>query len=221
MHQFKNEDIEILGIIHDVQEIMKVLNENEPTYRLKDLVTRYCKLPSDTFEVLFGKNCRFDTVELKYARYYACKDTHVTWLLYKFQLDYLLKMEGLYNYYMTVEQPLIRVVWEMEREGFIIDMQEVEKQKVFLNAEIPAIEAKLKHEIGDINFGSPAQLLPALQRYVNPKIKATGAKEIKPYKHHPVIQLLNSFKDNSKQLNGFVATMESFIKSDGKLTWQI
>lgn len=217
MHQFKNEDIEIKGTIHDVQEIMKILNENEPTYRLKDLVTRYCKLPSDTFETLFGKNCRFDTVPLKYARYYACKDTHVTWLLYQFQMGYLKQMQGLYNYYMIVEQPLIRVVWEMEREGFIIDMEEVARQKELLEASIPEVEKKLREKLGDINFGSPAQLLPALQRFVDPKIKATGAGDLKPFKHHPTIQLLNQFKDDSKQLNGFVATMANFIKSDGKL----
>lgn len=217
MHQFKNEDIEILGTIHDTQTIMAVLNENEPSFRLKDLVTKYCKLPSDTFDVLFGKNCKFNTVELKYARYYACKDTHVTWLLFQFEMEYLKQMEGIYNYYMKVEQPLIRVVWEMEREGFIIDMEEVEKQKVYLEGIIPELEAKLRKELGDINFGSPAQLLPALQRFVNPKIQATGANDLKPYKHHPVIQLLNEFKDNSKQLNGFVATMASFIQPDGKL----
>lgn len=217
MHQFANEGIEIKGIIHDVQEIMKVLNENEPTYRLKDLVTRYCKLPSDTFEALFGKNCRFDTVALKYARYYACKDTHVTWLLFKFQMEYLKQMQGLYNYYMTVEQPLVRVVFEMEREGFYIDMEEVARQKELLEASIPLLVNQLKEKLGDINFGSPVQLLPALQRFVDPKIKATGADDLKPFKHHATIKLLNQFKDDSKQLNGFVATMENFIKSDGKL----
>ncbi len=217
MHQFFNYGIEIKGTIHDVQEIMKLLNENEMSYKLKDLVTKYLKIPSDRFDVLFGKNCKFNTVPLKYARYYGCKDTHVTWLLYEFEMKYLPTFEALYNYYKLVEQPLVRVVWEMEREGFIIDMEEVANQKNFLEAEIPRLEAELKKKLGDINFGSPAQLLPALQRYVSPKLSATGKDDLKPYKTHPIIMLLNEWKVQSKQLSGFVAKMGDLIQKDGKL----
>ncbi|PDY93256.1 DNA polymerase I [Bacillus anthracis] len=216
LHQFLSEGMTVNGMIHDTQELMKVLNENEPSYKLKDLVTKYLQIESDTFDTLFGKT-PFNEVELKYARVYGCKDTHVTWLLFDFLMEHIKKQEGLYKYYMEVEQPLIRVVFEMEREGFYIDMDEVERQKEILRPALEETRKQLVKVLGDINFNSPAQLLPALQRTVDKKIKGTGKKEIKPFKHHPVIKLLQKFKDDTKQLTGFVETIDSFIQPDGKL----
>lgn len=216
LHQFANYGITVKGTIHCTQNIMPVLNENEMSYRLKDLVPKYLKIEGDTFDSLFGST-PFNEVALKYARYYACKDTHITWLLFAFQMEHLKQQHGLYTYYMQVEQPLINVVFEMEREGFYIDMNEVERQKELLNNKLPKLEAKLKELLGDINFNSPTQLLPALQRVVSPKLQGTGKKEIKPFKHHPVIELLQEFKDDTKQLNGFVSPIQDFIQPDGKL----
>ncbi|MDA2738435.1 DNA polymerase [Bacillus cereus group sp. Bc015] len=216
LHQFKSEGYEVNGDIHDTQELMKVLNENEPSYRLKDLVPKYLKIEGDTFDQLFGKT-PFNEVALKYARYYACKDTHITWLLFDFLMEHLKKQKGLYNYYMEVEQPLIRVVFEMEREGFIIDMDEVERQKEILRPALEETRKELVKVLGDINFNSPAQLLPALQRTVDKNLQGTGKKELKPHKHHPVIKLLQKYKDDTKQLTGFVETIDTFIQPDGKL----
>lgn len=216
LHQFKSEGMTVNGDIHDTQELMKVLNENEPSYRLKDLVPKYLKIEGDTYDALFGKT-PFNEVELKYARVYGCKDTHVTWLLFDFLMEHIKKQKGLYKYYMEVEQPLIRVVFEMEREGFFIDMDEVERQKEILRPALEETKKQLIKVLGDINFNSPAQLLPALQKTVDKKLKGTGKKEIKPFKHHPVIKLLQKYKDDTKQLTGFVETIDSFIQDDGKL----
>lgn len=216
LHQFRTEGLEVVGDIHDTQELMKVLNENEPSYKLKELVPKYLGIESDTFDTLFGKT-PFNEVELKYARYYACKDTEVTYKLFAFLIEHLKKQKGLYNYYMRVEQPLIRVVFEMEREGFYIDKNEVERQKTILRPALEATKEKLVEILGDINMNSPAQLLPALQKAVSPKLTGTGKKELKPFKHHPVIKLLQKYKDDTKQLTGFVETIDSFIQPDGKL----
>ncbi|MDQ0976588.1 DNA polymerase-1, partial [Neobacillus niacini] len=216
LHQFMTEGMKVKGKIHDTQVMMAVLNENELSYRLKELVPKYLKIASDTFDSLFGKT-PFNEVELKYARYYACKDTHVTWLLYDFLITHLKKQQGLYNYYMQVEQPLIKVVFEMEREGFYIDKDEVERQKVLLRPQLEQTKKDLIDVLGDINFNSPAQLLPALQRTVSTKLQGTGKNDLKPHKLHPVIQLLQKYKDDYKQLTGFVETIDNFIQPDGKL----
>jgi DNA polymerase I len=216
LHQFRSEGLEVNGAIHDTQELMKVLNENEPSYRLKDLVPKYLKIEADTFDALFGKT-PFNEVALKYARYYACKDTHVTWLLFDFLLNHLRKQTGLFNYYFKVEQPLIRVVFEMEREGFYIDKVEVERQKEILRPALEETRKELVKVLGDINFNSPAQLLPALQKAVDRSLTGTGKNELKPFKHHPTIKLLQKYKDDTKQLTGFVETIDNFIQPDGKL----
>lgn len=216
LHQFKNEGITVKGVIHDTQAMMAILNENEPSFRLKDLVPKYLKIKADTFDSLFGRT-PFNEVALKYARYYACKDTHVTWLLFDFLLEHLKRQEGLYNYYMKVEQPLINVVFEMEREGFYIDFDEVERQKRVLYPALEETKKLLIQELGDINFNSPSQLLPALQKVVSSKLEGTGKDELRPYKHHPVVKLLQKYKDDTKHLTGFVETIDRFIQPDGKL----
>jgi DNA polymerase I len=216
LHQFRSEGLEVNGEIHDTQQLMKVLNENEPSYQLKDLVPKYLNIEGDSFSSLFGKT-PFNEVELKYARYYACKDSNITWLLFEFLMEHLKKQKGLYNYYMKVEQPLIRVVFEMEREGFYIDMEEVERQKILLRPEIERTRLELVKVLGDINFNSPAQLLPALQRTVDPSLTGTGKDALKPFKFHPVVQLLQKYKDDVKQLTGFVEKIDQFIELDGKL----
>ncbi|GAK00885.1 DNA polymerase I [Geomicrobium sp. JCM 19055] len=195
---------------------MAVLNENEISFRLKHLVPKYLKIQGDTFDELFGKT-PFNEVELKYARYYACKDTEITWLLFDFLQGYLKKQNGLYSYYWEVEQPLIKVVFEMEREGFYIDMNEVKKQKEILEPSLQKTRQDLAEMLGDINLNSPKQLLPALQKAVSPELKGTGKDELKPYKAHPVIEKLQKYKDDTKQLTGFVEKIHTFIQRDGKL----
>lgn len=217
LHQFANEGIFCSnGVIHDTQEIMKVLNENETSYRLKDLVTKYLKLPSDTFSTLFG-NTPFNEVALKYARYYGCKDTHVTWLLFDYQMKYLKAQTGLLNYYLKVEQPLIRVVWEMEREGFIPVLDEADKVSAELTVVVDKIRAELLEVLGDINLDSPTQLLPALQRTVDPKMTSTAKAELKKRKTNPLVGKLLEYRELHKLNKDFISRLRDFIQPDGKI----
>jgi DNA polymerase-1 len=215
LHQFANYGISCKGKIHDTQEIMKVLNENEASYRLKDLVPKYLGIEADTFNVLFGKT-PFNEVALKYARYYACKDTHVTGLLYLFQLEHLKKQESLYKYYVEVEQPLIRVVFEMEREGFLPVLDEADKVSIELGAEVDQLREELLSKLGDINLDSPKQLLPALNK-VGIEVESTGKDELKKFKENPIIKLLLDYREKHKLNKDFISRIRDFVQPDGKV----
>jgi len=215
LHQFANYGITCKGKIHDTQEIMKVLNENEASYRLKDLVPKYLKIEADTFNVLFGKT-PFNEVALKYARYYACKDTHVTGLLFLFQMEHLKKQEGLYRYYMEVEQPLLRVVWEMEREGFIPVLDEADKVSEELGGEVDKLREELLKALGDINLDSPVQLLPALQK-AGIDVESTAKKELKKFKGNPIVSTLLDYREKHKLNKDFISRIRDFIQPDGKV----
>jgi DNA polymerase I len=215
LHQFLTEGMTVKGKIHDVQVMMAVLNENEPSYKLKDLVTKYLKIESDTFDKLFG-NTPFNEVALKYARYYACKDTHVTWLLYDFLLNYLKQQQGLYNYYMKVEQPLIRVVFEMEREGFIPVLDEADKVSEELTVEVDKLREELLAELGNINLDSPVQLKPALNK-VGINVDSTAKKELKKHKGNPLIKKLLDYREKHKLNKDFISRLRDFVQPDGKV----
>jgi DNA polymerase I len=215
LHQFKSEGLEVSGDIHDTQEIMKVLNENEVSYKLKELVPKYLKLEAETFGTLFGKT-PFNEVALKYARYYACKDTHVTYLLFEFLMEHLKKQRGLFNYYMTVEQPLIRVVYEMEREGFIPVLDEADKVSEELGAEVDKLREELLEVLGDINLDSPVQLLPALQK-AGIDVESTAKKELKKHKGNPIVDKLLEYREKHKLNKDFISRIRDFIQPDGKV----
>lgn len=216
LHQLANYDIQVNGTIHDVIEIMKVLNENETTYRLKDLVSKYLKQPADTFAQLFGKT-PFNEVEMKYARYYSCKDTDVTWKLFQFQMTHLKQQPSLYQYYATVEQPLIKVVWEMEREGFIPDLEEADRVSKVLDGDVDQLRGFLLDRLGDINLDSPKQLLPALQANVNSNMTSTAKDELKKYKSYEVIEKLLEYRELHKLNKDFISRLRDFIQPDGKV----
>ena len=227
LHILKGEGITVEGKVHDTMIIQHLLNENEMSYRLKDLVTKYLRIPADNFDALFGKDCLFSTVALKYARYYACKDTHLTWKLYEFQMSHLNKpeLQPLLKNYLHIEQPLIKVVFDMERVGFCLDMEEVKKQEELLEARKEELEQELKILLGDINFGSVQQLSKVLydkkklHKFLPPNAKkSTDSKTLKILaRYDESCKLLVELRDISKQLSSFVKALPTLVKPDGRV----
>lgn len=229
LHIFKGEGIDVNGKVHDTLVIAHLMNENEPSFRLKELAPKYLKCEADTFDALFGKNCLFSTVELKYANYYACKDTKLTWELYSFYMKYLNtdKFKKLKDNYLNIEQPLIKEVFEMERTGFAIDFEEVNRQKVELTARKEQLEELLAIHFGNINFNSVQQLSKVLYQdkklhllnEIPPNFKqSTDAKTLKILsKYDEGCKVLVEYKDIVKHLSSFVEKLPEMVKPDGKI----
>lgn len=150
--------------VHDTLIIMHLLDEDLKSYKLKDLVTRYLNMPSSTFEEMFGKNAKFADVDVMIARWYGAKDTHVGFLMFEWQLNILNKpsFAKIKKVYERIERPCIMATFEMEAEGFSINMEEVEVQRKESEAELEEISARLQARFGDVNFSSPSQLLKLL-----------------------------------------------------------
>src|SRR5690606_30366200 len=161
IHMLRNEGVELRGLTWDTQIAMHVLNENERfqggSYQLKDLVTKYLKIPSQTYDELFGQRGFDEVSDLRVATAYAAKDGDVTLKLRDFQRYHLGKI-GLLEYYETVENPTISVAIEMEQAGFVLDQERAKVLGKELSAELVEVERRLKEHFGDINFNSPTQL---------------------------------------------------------------
>jgi DNA polymerase-1 len=218
MHMCINDDISISGEWHCTQTIAHMFNENEMSHALKSLVPKYLGIPSDKYGDLFG-NGGFEGVPLKYARYYGANDPKITYQLYKFY-EGIATAEGdkygmsrVWKEYLEVERPLIKVVVDMERVGFIINERHMRQQAIEYGKDIDILEEYLMKQLGYINFGSPAQLLPALKKATGENIKGTGKKILKPLKSQfPVVAKLLEWRGMSKLKNDFMDKLPNFRK---------
>jgi DNA polymerase I len=223
-HMFASYGIRLRGLRWDTMIAMALLNENEPSKRLKDLATKYLREPSDTFDTLFGK-AKFSTVPLDVALVYAAKDTDLTWRLYQFQRHHMEKRPKLLKMYEKVENPLIDVVIDMEREGFRLDTKYARTLGQELENEIERIMVDLRKHFGDINFNSPVQLSAlffdelGLDKYLPPnaerKTDVATLKILAP--HHPGIKALLEYREKNKLLTTYVRALPEEIKPDGLL----
>lgn len=227
LHILKGEGIDVNGNIYDTMIMMHLLNENEPSFRLKDLAKKYLKVEADNFDELFGKNCLFSTVALKYARYYACKDTDLTYRLYCFQLRHFNRddLKDIFTYYQQVEMPLIRTVFKMERVGFKINMEATKELEKSYKERVQELYKQLIVYFGPINFNSPSQLSDvlynkrALHLHMDSKfVKSTDKKALKALaKIDKGCELLLEYKQLTKELTSFIEKIPTMISPDGKL----
>lgn len=228
IHMLDREGVELRGLTWDTQIGMHVLNENERfqggSYQLKDLVTKYLNIPSQTYDELFGQR-GFDEVEdLRVATAYAAKDGDVTLKLRNFQRYHLDKI-GLLEYYETVENPIIDVSIEMESAGFVLDQERAKVLGEELSEELTNVERSLKEHFGDINFNSPTQLSEkfygelGLDRHLPKGTKlSTDVKTLEllaPYNEG--IDLLLKYREKSKLFGTYIEALPKQVKHDGRI----
>ncbi|MCS1350357.1 DNA polymerase [Mechercharimyces sp. CAU 1602] len=230
MHMFLRHSVRMRGLAWDTQEAMKLLNENEvhdengKAYSLKRLATKYLKVPSDNFKALFG-DASFREVPIDVALVYAAKDTDISWRLYQFQRQHMEKLPKVLNTYEKVENPLIEIVVDMERTGFVIDQEYAKELGEQLQLEIVEIHQKLREHFGDINFNSPQQLMKVLyddlklgKHLPARKKKSTDAATLETLrKHHEGVDLLLDYREKTKLRGTYVETLPRKVHKDGRL----
>ena len=209
MNMFARHEIDLKNIVWDTMTAMHLLNENEPSYQLKKLATKYLAEPSDTFEELFGKDAQFADVPLDVALAYAAKDTHLTWKLYEFQLRHLSNLPTILEYFREVEMPLIYAVYDMERTGFEIDMQYAKRYGKEMKAEIDVLERSLTEKFGGININSTQQLKPALEDKLGIDLENLDAKKtLKPLaKQFDIVAELLHYRELNKLYSTYISVL--------------
>lgn len=220
IHMLDREGVKLRGLTWDTQEAMKILNENEESFALKNLVTKYLRIQSETYGELFGQVGFGEVRDLNVALAYAAKDGDVTRKLRDFQRKHISKFPEMYRYYTEVEVPLITVVQEMESTGFEIDTGFAKEYGKEMKADIDRMYADLINGLGDININSPAQLKPALERATGEALESTDAKKVlKPLTgKHPVVGKLLAYKEKFKLHSTYINVLPDLIEEKtGKL----
>ncbi|AHM66906.1 hypothetical protein PPSQR21_032670 [Paenibacillus polymyxa SQR-21] len=121
-----NDGLKPQGVRYDSAEAMRTLNDHEPTYALKPLLTKYksaigIDIDDFTYEDLFGNESpMIHPVEV--VGIYAIKDVLKGWALTRWQIDNLVATDQLATAFFEITQYLSEVNVAIERTGFVIDL---------------------------------------------------------------------------------------------------
>lgn len=221
LHMLYNDGIYVKGELWDTQEAMKLLNENEKSYALKTLVSKYLNIPSKTYGQLFGKKGFNEVSDLEIATAYAAKDGEVTYDLEKFQRHHLSKsFPKIYEYAKKVEMPLIHVICDMERTGMVIDKKRAIEYGEEIKTEMTETEERITNILGEVNLNSPIQLKEALEKHTGRQLKDTNANNtLKPLsRDFVVVKDILRYKELAKLFGTYVETLPTLVEeSTGKL----
>ena len=150
------------------------------------------------------------------------------WALYDEQGQALDALPELAHVARTMDFPLIPVLARMEHRGIRLDTAKLAEMNTTLTTDITAIEAKM-YELagGEFNIASPAQLAEVLYTKLGLStfgIKkgktgySTGQKELDKLRgQHPIIELIEQFRELTKLQNTYVQTLPQQVDERGRI----
>jgi DNA polymerase-1 len=170
--------VELKGKIFDTM-LAHYLIEPEGRRGMDLLSAQYLGYEPIPIEELIGKKGKsqgsMKDVELEKIKEYAAEDADIT-LQLKDKFVPLLKFKEVENVFAEVENPLTRVLADMEYEGVKIDVDFLKDYSTQLDKEIKEVEQKVFDCCGlKFNLGSPKQLGEVLFEHMklDPKAKKT------------------------------------------------
>lgn len=233
IHMMIKEGIYTQGLFMDTMVAMHLLNENEPSFALKNLATKYGEYfgfedKSMTYEELFGKG-GFEKTPLDIGTVYACKDTHLTYKFHEWIMTQFERLPKIKDLYFNVELPITQVCVEMEQNGFAIDLDFAKQYGKELQHKIKKLEKKIAEGFGDININSNQQLADVIfnqwgvQDNYKGKVDAQTLKQIvvdwerlKP--QVSAIRDLLDYRQLNKLLTTYIEPLPNKVcKMDGRL----
>ena len=147
--------------IEDTMILSYVLNGVLHGHGMDELADRYLNYTTIKYEDVCGTGkdkVTFDKVPLDKALSYAAEDADITLRLYEI-LKPTLTDEKLKNIYEKIETPLIKILFEMEKEGIKIDALQLNNLKHIFSQEIQKLTAQIHSLAGEeFNINSPMQL---------------------------------------------------------------
>jgi DNA polymerase-1 len=164
-HVFANHHIALAGIAHDTM-LQSYVIESDKGHDLGQLCTRHLGLATIAYEDLCGKGAKqitFDQVDIERAATYAAEDADVTLRVHHTLHPQFAGEPGLHRIYHDIEMPARQVIWQIERNGILIDSAVLARQSHEMGQKIMALEAQAYELAGQpFNLASPKQLAEIL-----------------------------------------------------------
>ena len=169
----------------------------------------------------------FDTVENRLCQYLL--NPEVAFNPYKEPDMAALKADAdLWNLYNEVELPLVPVLREMEAAGVRIDVAKLKQAETVLTEELNALEQRIYALSGEpFNINSPRQVGELLFDKLKLDVKAKKSKNgqystseevlVALKEKHAIVGLILEYRELKKLISTYIATLPSYIASDGKI----
>jgi DNA polymerase-1 len=161
-HILANYGIELRGQRYDSMLESYVLNSVATRHDMDSTAEKYLGIKTIHYEDVAGKGAKqitFNQVDVDRAAEYAAEDADVTLRLHRAiwpQIEALPRLKMLYE---TIEQPLVPVLYRMERAGVLVDRALLKAQSHELAARMVELQAQAHAEAGvPFNVDSPKQL---------------------------------------------------------------
>jgi DNA polymerase-1 len=161
MHVLANHRVRLAGVAHDTLLESYVLESHRP-HDMDSLAERHLGLKTITYDEVTGKGASrigFEQVSLERATEYAAEDADVTLQLHR-TLHALIEHDTrLSRVYRELEMPLVEVLFTMERNGVLLDIDLLRQLSREFGAKMTEVEAKAHEQAGQpFNLNSPKQI---------------------------------------------------------------
>jgi DNA polymerase-1 len=220
----QNKGLEVNGLYFDTMIASYLLNPDNRQHNLDAVVFNQLSFEKINHEELLGsgKNkINFADTPIEKMFVYSCEDADFTNRLVEI-LNKKIKTEKLTKVFFEIEMPLIPVLCSMENNGILIDQEVLKEMKHDLNLELKKLEKKIYEQAGtEFNIASPKQLKEILFEKLQIETKgikktktglSTAADElIKMKDAHPIIPLIQNFRELSKLQNTYVEALPELI----------
>jgi DNA polymerase-1 len=160
-HVLANHGLTLRGVEHDTLLQSYVLEAHRP-HDMDNLAWRHLNFKTTTYAQVAGKGVKqieFDQVSVDVATTYAAEDADITLRLHRHLYPRLAADPKLNHVYREIEMPVREVLFEMEREGIMLDTALLTQQGRELADKIMALERQAYELAGQpFNLASPKQL---------------------------------------------------------------
>ncbi|MBA3755251.1 MAG: DNA polymerase I [Nitrosomonas sp.] len=176
-HIFANHGIQLNGIVHDTLLQSYVLESHRP-HNMDSLALRHLDIKTISYDEVTGKGVNrigFDEVAIDTATQYAAEDADITLQLHQALYPGIQSDERLNDVYRGIEMPILDVLFEIERNGVLLDYKLLQKQSHELGEKLHVLEQQA-YVIAEqpFNLNSPKQIQEILfNRLKLPIIKKT------------------------------------------------
>ncbi|PXX46011.1 DNA polymerase I [Aquitalea magnusonii] len=158
-HVFANHGIQLAGVVDDSMLASYVL-ESHQRHNMDDLAARHLGETTVSYEDICGKGAKqigFGEVDIEIAANYAAEDADITLRLNQYFAPQLSGRLG--EIYRDIELPVAEVLFRMERNGVLIDREQLAAQSHQLGTQMLQLESQAYELAGQpFNLNSPKQL---------------------------------------------------------------
>jgi DNA polymerase-1 len=226
-HVFANHGITLRGMHFDTMLESYVLNSVATRHDMDSVSKRYLDIQPISYTDVAGKGAKqlnFSQVELDRAGEYAAEDADLTLRLHRCLWPAITQQPSLQQLYQNFEQPLIPVLWKMERRGVLIDRQMLQKQSEQLAERAGELEVAAHRAAGgEFNLDSPKQLqailfermgIPVLRK--TPKGQPSTAEDVleELAENHELPRLILDYRSIAKLRSTYTEKLPNQINPE-------